>query len=410
MSLDTLIKGGHLVDPAQSIDGRADVALSGDRVAAIALDIPTTAARRVIDATGHHVLPGLVDLHAHIFRGIGYFGLDADPLACRTGVTTWVDAGSAGAFTLPGFRDLVAASTELRVRAFMNISYLGLVGLNYDEYCNLDACDPELFQVVAEANRELVVGVKVRIGKGRVGNQELEPLRRALAAAEVTGLPVMAHIAAAPPDVAETLGLLRPGDIVTHSYTGQSARLVDDDGMVREAARRARDRGVLFDVGHGSGSFSFDSAAALTGAGFWPDVISTDLHSLSVHGENLHDPLALETMARVRGDGGPALTLPIVIEKFLALGMRFSEAIRAVTATPAAILGLAGEVGTLRPGAYADVGLFAREEGRFPLTDVHGDVREGHERLRNTLTIVGGRELAVRPMPAPPPWITADPA
>lgn len=401
---DTLITGGHIVDPAQGLNGPMDVAITGDRIAAIEPGIPVSSAVNVVDASGQWVTPGLIDLHTHIFRGIGYWGVDADSIGCQTGVTTWVDAGSAGAFTLPGFREFVAAETAMRVRAFMNISYLGLVGLNYDEYCNLDACDPRLFQVVANAHRDLVVGIKVRTGTGTVGNQGLEPLRRALIAADSCGLPIMVHIAKEPPSASDVLALMRPGDILTHMCTGQTARIVDPLGSVFDAVVRARARGVIFDVGHGSGSFSFESAEALAKVNFWPDVISTDLHQVSIHGENTLDPLALDVLTRVRGDGAAALTLPIAIDKFLFLGMPFEDAIRATTETPAHVIGMDGQVGTLRPGAYADVALFVREEGRYPLFDIYGNRRVGRERLRNTRTFVGGRELQCGPTP-PPPWI-----
>jgi dihydroorotase len=409
MRFDVLVKGGHVVDPAQGIDGRADVAIRRDRIAACDHDIPAGSAARVIDASGQYVTPGLIDLHTHIFRGVGYFGIDAESIACRTGVTTWVDAGSAGAFSLPGFREFIVDTTPLHVLAFMNISYVGLSGLNNEEYCNLEACDVDLFRRVAEANHDIVVGVKTRMGTDALGYQGLEPLRRALQAADACGLPVMCHICMAPPPIEDVLALLRPGDIVTHSFTGASEKIVSDDGMLLDAASQARERGVIFDIGHGAGSFSFESAEALVAAGFLPDVISTDLHQISLPGPNLLEPEGgrdrVDVVARVKGDGSPAFTLLTAMSKFLHLGMSLTDVVRATTIRPAELLGMEDQIGTLQPGASADVALCTLDTGEFPLSDVHGNTRVAHQMLRNTRTILRGQDLPMRPIPPSPPWI-----
>ena len=254
--------------------------------------------------TGQYVTPGLIDLHTHVYRGVGYFGIDADAIAWRSGVTTWVDAGSSGAFTFPGLRDFVTESSKSRVYAFMSLSYLGMAGLNYDEYAAIEALDPAPLRRTVDLNRDRIVGLKVREGTGRTGNQGLEPLRRARAWADELELPIMCHIANAPPPVTDILPLLQKGDILTHAYTGLTERLIDDGGRLLDAAREARERGVVFDIGHGSGSFSWWSAEALSGAGFWPDVISTDLHQVSLPGPD-HRSRRIETVARVKGDGSP---------------------------------------------------------------------------------------------------------
>jgi dihydroorotase len=405
MRFDLIIKGGEVVDPGAGLSGPLDIAIVGDRIAAVERDIPAGDAWRVVDASGHYVTPGLVDLHTHIYRGVGYFGVDADAIAWRCGVTTWVDAGSSGAFTIPGFRDYIVEPARVRIRAFIAMSYMGIPGLNYDEYAVLQSLDPEVLRRAVALNRDLVVGIKVRMGTGRTGYQGLVPLRRAREAADELGLPIMCHIATAPPAVDEILALMKAGDIITHSYTGQSERLVDGDGALLEAAQRARERGVIFDIGHGSGSFSFESAEALVRAGFWPDVISTDIHQVSLPGPNLLDPLAQELVARVKGDGTPQFTLLTAMSKFLYLGWAFSEVIRATTSRPAEVLGLSGIVGTLRPGAYADVATFVVDSGEYRLFDIHGNERRGSQMIRNIRTIVGGRDLPHKEMPDPPPWI-----
>jgi dihydroorotase len=400
---DIVIAGGHVIDPANGIDEVRDVAISGDRIAAVAARLPPHTAGRVIDAAGHLVTPGLVDLHAHLFWGRDYLGIDADSIAWQSGVTTWVDAGSAGAFSIPGFSAYVVKRSSLRMLAFINMSYLGVAGLNYDEYCNPAACDVPLLVRVVEEYRDLIVGIKVRMGAGDICSPSLEPLQRAVEAAEITGLPIMCHISSAPPDVERVLELLRPGDIVTHAFTGGGQRLIDERGQVRPAALRAREAGVLFDIGHGAGSFSFASAEALTRAGFWPHTISSDLHHLSLAGPNL--VADQEVMPRIRGDGTPGLTLLTVMTKFLALGMSLTEVIRATTTEPLAVIGRGGESGTLTPGAAADVAILRSEPGRIELRDVHGNRREFDRTIRAVRTFVAGRELEPRQPPGSIPWI-----
>jgi len=405
MRFDLLVKGGEVVDPGAGLSGRLDVAILKDRIAAVEPDIPVESAWRVIDATGQYVTPGLVDLHTHIYRGVGYFGVDPDAIAWRCGVTTWVDAGSSGAFTFPGLREFVMEPATVRTYAFIAMSYIGMPGLNYDEYAAIETLDPKPLRRAVNLNRDRIVGLKVRMGTGRTGNQGLEPLRRAREAAEELELPIMAHIATGPPPVEDILALMEKGDIITHSYTGQDERLIDGEGRLLEAARQARERGVLFDIGHGSGSFSWESAEALAKAGFWPDVISTDMHQVSLPGPNLIDPRAIETVARVKGDGSPQFTLLTAMSKFLHLGWSFEDVVRAATARPAEVLGLQGQVGTLRPGAYADVATFVIDEGDYQLFDIHGMDRRARRMIRNTRTLIGGQEMPKKEMPAPPPWI-----
>jgi dihydroorotase len=402
---DLLISGGTLIDPSTTREGRFDVAISRGRVAAVDPLIPADTAAMVIDASGLLVTPGLVDLHTHVFGGVGYFSIDAESVASRSGVTTWIDAGTAGAFTFPGFRQHAIDQSVVRILAFINISYIGLIGLNYDEYVNPLACDVGLVERVIEQHRDVVIGIKTRMGTGKFGNQGLEPLKAARTAAERCDLPLMVHIATAPPAVEDVLALMRPGDVLTHAFTGLTERLVDDHGGVRPAARDARERGILFDIGHGSGSFSFESAEVLSGAGIWPDTISTDIHQVSLPGPNLLDPLAQDLIARVRGDGSPAFTLLTVMSKFLHLGMPLADIVRATTERPAQISGLAGAAGTLAVGAPADVAILRQVDGDFELYDIHGNRRRATRMLEHEQTIVRGRPLEPRPMPASPPWV-----
>ena len=379
MRYDLLVKNGCVLDPAAGLHGELDVAVSRGRIAAVDADIPEAAAFRTIQCGGALVLPGLVDLHTHVFHGFSFWGVDPDPIATRTGVTTWNDAGTPGAMTIEGFRRHIADEADVRITTYLNIAYIGLVGENY-ETANLEYCDPLILRRAVDRHRDLVRGIKVRIGTPTVGDTGVESLRLALQAGKECELPVMVHIAIGPPSVDEVLDLLRPGDICTHSFTGLSMKLVDDRGRVRKAARSALERGVLLDIGHGTGSFSFASAEALLAAGVRPDTISTDMHQQSVY--------------------GPMFDLPTTMTKFLALGMSLDDVVRAATSRPAEILGLSGDVGTLRPGSRADIALFRLLDGEFPLYDIDGDVRVSNVLLRNTLTLLNGREL-VRREPEP---------
>jgi dihydroorotase len=371
---DLLLAGGEVLDPGGGHTGRLDVAVRGGRVADVAPDLPRGDAGEVVDATGRLVTPGLVDLHTHVYPGAGYWGVDPDPIAWYTGVTTWVDAGSAGAYTVDGLRAL-AGGRAVRVAALLNIAGPGLAART-GECRELAHCDPELAVDAILRHRELVRGVKVRVDAETVGGNGVEPLRRALAAAEATGLPVMVHVGAAPPPIEEILGLLRPGDVVTHCASAIARTL---SPAVGEAQRR----GVLLDLGHGSGGLAFDVLEAQVAAGIRPDTVSTDLHARSLY--------------------GPAFDLPTTMAKLVAVGLPLAEVVAAATVRPARALGLAA--GTLAVGAPADVAVFAVEPGPFPVVDAHRQVREAPLRLVNEATYVAGRRLAPR-LPVPPPqWV-----
>jgi dihydroorotase len=384
MQFDLLIKGGEVVDPGGDHHGQLDVAIKRNRIAAVEANIPTAAAHRVIDATGHYVTPGLVDLHTHVYHNVTCWGVLADPVAARSGVTTWLDVGSAGAYNLMGFREFIAKPANARLYALLNISSIGLTAQTW-ELANLNYCDVDLCCKLIDLNRDLVLGVKVRIDRNTTSGTGVEPLHRAQSAAERTGLPMMVHIGYGPPTLHEVVPYLRPGDILTHCFTGGDMRIIDDKGRLIDDVRRAWEEGVVMDIGHGAGSFSFETAEALIDAGYKPDVISSDIHQFSIH--------------------GPLFDLPTCMSKFLALGMSFTQVIEAATIQPAGVLGLQQEIGTLRPGALADVALFRIEKGDFTFYDVHMNERKGKELIRNTLTLVNGRELPHMSDPPPAPWI-----
>jgi dihydroorotase len=384
MHFDLLIKGGTLIDPAQNRNGLYDIAIKRNRVAAVDRDIPAKSAARVIDAAGQIVTPGLVDLHTHVYYGATFWGIQADPVAARSGVTTWLDVGSAGAFNVIGFRDYVIHPAKSRIYALLNISSIGLTAMTY-ELANLNYCDVDACCKLIDANRDFVLGVKARIDSNTVGANGLEPLRRARQAAERCGMPMMVHIGSGPPAIKDVLAELRSGDILTHCFTGHNMRLVDDQGQLLADARRAWDSGVIMDIGHGAGSFSFETAEVMAAQGLRPDVISTDIHQMSVH--------------------GPLFDMPTCMSKFLALGMPLEDVVRASTARPAEAMGLQDEVGTLKPGAYGDAALFKLCEGDYTFYDVFMNARTGKQLLCNTLTVLNGQPMARVPDGPTMPWI-----
>lgn len=384
MHFDLLIKGGTVVDPGGGSQGQLDVAIKRNRIATVEANLPTESAFRVIDATGQIVTPGLVDLHTHVYHSATCWGIRADPVAARSGVTTWLDVGSSGAYNFPGFREFIVRPSMARIYALLNISSIGLTASTW-ELSNLNYMDIDLCCKLIDLNRDLILGVKVRIDTNTTSGTGIEGLRRGLIAAERCALPVMVHIGKGPPELSEVLPLLRPGDILTHCFTGQSMRIIDQHGKVLDVAKRAWDLGVVMDIGHGAGSFSFETAAAMIENGYPPHVISSDIHQFSIH--------------------GPLFDLPTCLSKFLALGMSLEAAIAATTIRPAEVMGMQQEIGTLRPGALADVAVWKVEEGDFTLYDIHMQPRQGKQLLTNTVTIINGREAPRTSDDPPMPWI-----
>ncbi|HEU4349673.1 MAG TPA: amidohydrolase/deacetylase family metallohydrolase [Actinoplanes sp.] len=362
-----------MLDPGGGHTGRFDVGVRDGRIAAVGPALPRSATS-VVDAGGRLVTPGLVDLHTHVHPGAGYWGIDPDPIAWYTGVTTWVDAGSAGAYSLDGLRRY-AATRAVRIAALLNIAGPGLAART-GEGRDLECCDPGLIARVVPENRDLIRGIKVRVDAETVGPNGVEPLRRGIAAARACGLPVMAHVGPPPPGFDEVLDLLRPGDVLTHCASG----LANPTGP---AAAEAHSRGVLFDIGHGSGAFAFDVIERQLAGGLHPYTVSTDLHARSVY--------------------GPAFDLPTTMAKLLAVGLPLAEVVAAATVRPARVLGL--DAGTLAVGAPADVAVFRVEKGEFEVVDAHRQVRRAPLRLVNEATYVGGRRLRPGWPAPPPPWI-----
>jgi dihydroorotase len=392
MPVDLLLTGADVIDAGGGHVGRYDVAVHDGRIAAVAPDLPRVGARQVVDLAGRLLTPGLVDLHTHVHPGATFWGIDPDPVAWYTGVTTWVDAGSAGAYSLGSLR-AAALAADVRIRALLNISAAGLVAPT-GECRDLANCDVDLAVATIADNRDLVAGVKVRIEAATVGAHGLLPLHRAITAAQAAGVPVMVHVGLGPPDLAAVLPLLRPGDIVTHCASARAAGLTGGAGPpggagptggVHPAVRDAYAAGVRLDLGHGAGGFSFDVFEAQLEAGLVPHTVSTDLHARCLY--------------------GPVFDLPTTMTKMLAVGLPLADVVAAATVRPAQALGLPDGVGTLAIGAPADLAVFTVEEGDFELVDAHRRCRRAARRLVNDATYVAGRLLPPRLPAAPPSWI-----
>ena len=382
MNFDLVIKGGEVVDPGSGLLGRMDVGIRGGVIAAVDRSLPGDGVGSTLDATGLVVTPGLFDLHTHIYWGATYWGIEPDPIAARTGVTTWLDAGTAGGYGFPGFRRHVIEGSEARVFALLNVSAIGLVAPTY-ELTNLDYCDHDLARQIVEANRDVILGIKARIDVKTTRGVGLEPLRLARKLADQVELPLMVHVGIVPPALDEIFTLLRPGDILTHCFTGHNNRILAPDGRVKDFVRRAWDAGLVMDVAHGTGSFSYEVAEQMLAAGMPPDVISTDAHQLSIQ--------------------GPMFDLPTTLSKFLNLGMSLPDVIERATARPARAV-RRPELASLKPGAPADVAVFALEEGAYTFHDVFMTARAGKVRLVNRTTLRAGKPMLRRPEPPLAPW------
>lgn len=374
MQFDVLLKGGRVVDPASGLDAPRDVAVLGDRIAAIDAIIPAERAKQVIDAAGCLVTPGLIDLHSHVYWGGTSLGVDADRLAARCGTTTFVDAGSAGAGNFLGFRRHVMERSKVRILAYVNISFAGIFGFSktvmVGECSDLRLCEPREVVACVREHGAVVVGVKVRAGKHASGTSGIAPVDLALEAADAVGLPLMAHIDEPPPGRSEVLPRLRRGDVLTHCFRPFPNAPVFASGAVRPDMRLARERGVIFDIGHGMGSFDFSVARAMLAEGLAPDVISSDVHLYCVD--------------------GPAFDILVCMSKLMALGMPFIDVLAAATVRPAAAIGRS-DLGRLTVGGPADVAVLGERAGRVSFHDSTGAELVAERELVSHGIVAGGR-------------------
>jgi dihydroorotase len=371
---DLVLKGGHVIDPAQNIDAVMDVAFAGGKVAAIAKSLDTSAAKDVRDVSGKLVTPGLIDMHTHVYWGGTSLGIDAEDFCRKSAVTTAVDTGSAGPGNFAGFRKHVIEPSAVRILAYLHISHAGIFGFSnrimVGESENLALMDPETAVEVANANRDVIIGIKVRLGRHASGIHGMAPFEHAIQVAEEASMPLMVHIDEPPPSYAEVVSRLRSGDVLTHCFRPFPNSPVGPDGKVRPEVLAARQRGVLFDIGHGMGSFSFRTARAMLEAGFMPDTISSDIHALCIN--------------------GPAFDQVTTLSKFLCLGVPLKEVIRTSTENAARALSRP-DLGTLKPGSAGDAAILSLDEGAFDYADVVGEHVLGDRKINARGVVLAGR-------------------
>lgn len=386
-SYDLILTGGHVFDERNGIDGVCDVAIKGQAIAAVGKDLDRgTAALK--DVSGCIVAPGLIDVHTHVYHKATSLSVDPGLVARRTAGTTLVDAGSSGAGNYDGFKDYVMAHSPYRILAFLNISFAGIFGFDKGlfvgeatlaEMLPVDRCVAKI-----EVNRDRIVGVKVRIGGAATGKLGLGALRLALEAAEACGLPLMTHIGGPPPSYADVVSMLRPGDILTHCYRPDPNSALTSDGKILPEVLAARERGVLFDIAHGMGAFGYASVEGALANGFLPDLISSDVHVVSVE--------------------GPGFDLLHTMSKLLNCGMSLSDVIGMSASRPALAI-RRPDIGQLGVGSPADISVLRQVDSNYVFADVEGNTRQGSTLLQPVACYLGGKEMEISHRPFEIPHI-----
>lgn len=374
MTYSLVLRGGRVIDPSQNVDAVLDVAFEEGRVSALGKDLEIGQGTQVFDAAGRIVVPGLIDLHTHVYWGGTSLGIDAEKFCRTSGVTTSVDTGSAGPGNFPGFRRHVIEPSDVRILAFLHVSFAGIFGfgktVHVGESEDVRMMAPRDAVRVAEENRDVVVGIKIRVGRHASGSLGITPLEYARQVADETGLPLMAHIDEPPPSYEEVLERLNPGDILTHCFRPFPNSPATAQGTVKPAVIEARKRGVLFDIGHGKGSFSFRTARAMLANDFPPDTISSDIHQLCID--------------------GPTFDQVTTMSKFLCMGMDLNHVIRCSTENAATAL-KRPDLGTLKPGAVGDATLLTIDEGTYDYVDVVGEHMNGNRKINARGTVIAGK-------------------
>src|SRR5215218_3413019 len=387
---DLVIKGGDVLDPSQSLRGKRDIGIRWGMVEAIEADIAPARALKTIEAAGKLVTPGLIDLHSHVYPYGSAIGIPADELAQFQCTTTMVSAGDAGAHNIAALRRYIVAQSRARIYAFLHIANNGLSGFPVAELYNIDYAQVEACAMTLAESPDFLLGVKVRMSENVIAKHGLEPLKRAIQACEMCGWPakMMVHIGgvATKELMSQILDLLRPGDVLTHAYSGAPniggvfTNIVQDGKLLPEALA-AKQRGVIFDVGHGGGSFDFTVAEIAIAGGCPPDAISSDIHVYS-------------------GNSPGIPFLPNVMSKFIPLGLTVEQVVAMATSAPAKIINRAPKIGTLQIGAPGDVAIMDLVEAQTSFVDTRNNRREGKLLLKPVQTVINGVPFG-RPYQAP---------
>ena len=377
---DLVIKGGDVLDPSQNLKAKRDIGIRFGLIEAIEADIPAARADKIMSATGKTVTPGLIDLHCHVFPYGSGIGIPADELIQYQASTTAVSAGDAGANNFAIFRRAIVPQTRTRLYAFVHIANHGLTGFPVPELYNIDFAQVDAAAKAIGENADIVLGAKVRMSENVVAKNGLEPLKRAILACERSGTPgkIMCHIGGVetPELMSQILDTLRPGDVLTHAYSGApnlGGRFTNivQDGKILPAALEAKKRGVIFDVGHGGGSFDYTICEAAMAAGCGPDTISSDAHVFSAN-----------------TPGMPYLTW--VMSKFLNMGLSLEQVVTMATAAPAKVINRNAKLGTLQVGAPADVSMLEVVEGPVEFVDTRNNKRAGNIHVKPAGVVIGG--------------------
>ena len=370
--IDILIKNGHVIDPKNKIDGIMDVAITDGKILKVAPEIPRDNAKKVIDAKGLYVAPGLIDIHTHVFVGSnsgfadGFSSVSPDDITLKAGITTVVDAGTSGWRNFPVFKRQIIDRSTTRVLAFLNIAGSGMTGFPPEE--DINDMDARMTSLVVEQYPEIIVGVKI----GHYRGSDWTPFDRALEAGKISNVPLIVecHLPLLP--LEEILKRMRPGDIYTHTFCVASDRacLLDENAKVRSYVMEAKNKGVRFDVGHGGGMFHFNVAIPAFKQGLIPDSFGSDLHRSSMNSgmKNMLD----------------------IMSKYLNIGMSLQEVIYHATWNSAGSI-KRGDLGHISEGAVADVVILSLKEGNFGFIDTRGNRLDGNKKLEAEMTIRNGR-------------------
>ncbi len=377
---DLVIKGGDVLDPSQSLRGKRDIGIRWGVIEAIEPEIPLARASKTIDAAGKLVTPGLIDLHCHVYPYGSAIGIPADELVQHQCTTTVVSAGDAGVNNIAALRRYIVAQSRARIFAFVHIANNGLSAFPVAELYNIDNAQVEACAMALAENPDFLIGVKVRMSENVIFKHGLEPLKRAIQACEMCGWParMMVHIGGVETKelMSQILDLLRPGDVLTHAYSGApniagAFTNIVQDGKLLPAALAAKQRGVMFDVGHGGGSFDFTVAEIAIPGGCTPDTISSDIHVFS-------------------GNTPGMPYLPWVMSKFLTMGYSLEQVVTMTTTAPAKIINRAPKIGTLQIGAPGDVAIMELVEGPVSFLDTRNNKRDGKAYLKPIQTVING--------------------